>query len=86
MSWFNYRLALNLCKNDIFFNGKQIQCVAFLDFFAKAQDARELIKNHELNLYVSRDRLSQAYQNYHISVSIRKSAKCGHCTRAEQEC
>ena len=26
------------------------------------------------------------YQNYHISVSIRKSAKRGHCTRAEQEC
>ena len=24
--------------------------------------------------------------NHHISVSIRKSAKCGHCTRAEQEC
>ena len=24
--------------------------------------------------------------NYHISVSIRKSAKRGHCTRAEQEC
>ena len=23
--------------------------------------------------------------NYHISVSIRKSAKRGHCTRAEQE-
>ena len=28
------------------------------DFFAKAQEARELIKNRELNLYVSRDRLS----------------------------
>ena len=25
-------------------------------------------------------------QNYHISVSIRKSAKRGHCARAEQEC
>ena len=25
-------------------------------------------------------------QNYHISVSIWKSAKCGHCTSAEQEC
>ena len=24
--------------------------------------------------------------NHHISVSIRKSAKCGHYTRAEQEC
>ena len=24
--------------------------------------------------------------NYHISVSIRKSAKRGHCTNAEQEC
>ena len=28
------------------------------DFCAKAQEARELIKNRELNLYVSRDRLS----------------------------
>ena len=28
------------------------------DFFAKAQEARELIKNRELNLYVSRGRLS----------------------------
>ena len=28
------------------------------DFFAKAQEARELIKNRELNLYISRDRLS----------------------------
>ena len=26
------------------------------------------------------------YQNYHISVSIRKSAKRAHCTRAAQEC
>ena len=26
-----------------------------------------------------------SYQNYHILVSIRKSAKRGHCTRAEQE-
>ena len=25
-------------------------------------------------------------QNYHISVSIRKSTKRGRCTRAEQEC
>ena len=25
-------------------------------------------------------------QNYHILVSIRKSAKRGHCTRAQQEC
>ena len=74
MSWFNYWLALNLCKNDIFFNSKKILCVAFLDFFAKAQDARELIKNHELNLYVSRDRLSQAvpklpYLGEHSEVS-----------------
>ena len=58
MSWFNYWLVLNLCKNGIFFNGKQIQCVAFLDFFAKAQEARELIKNRELNLYLSRHHLS----------------------------
>ena len=64
MSWFNYWLALNLCKNDIFFNGKQIQCVAFLDFFAKAQEARELIKNCELNLYVSRDGLSRVLSIY----------------------
>ena len=33
-------------------------CVALLDFFAKAQEARGLIKNCELNLYVSRDGLS----------------------------
>ena len=34
-------------------------CVAFLDFFAKTQEARELIReNRELNLYVSRDGLS----------------------------
>ena len=26
------------------------------------------------------------YQNYHILVSIRKSTKGCHCTRAEQEC
>ena len=26
------------------------------------------------------------YQKYHILVSIRKSVKGGHCTRAEQEC
>ena len=32
--------------------------VAFLDFFAKTQEARELIKNRELSLFVSRDRLS----------------------------
>ena len=32
----------------------------FLIIFAKAQEARELIKNCELNLYVS------LYQNYHI--------------------
>ena len=32
--------------------------MALLDFFAKAQEARELIKNCELNLYVSRDGLS----------------------------
>ena len=58
MNWFNYWLALNLCKNDIFFNGKLNQCVTFLDFFAKAQETRELIKDRELNLYVSRHRLS----------------------------
>ena len=58
MSWFNYSFALNLCKNDIFFNSKQIQCVPFLDFFGMAQETRELIKNRELNLYVSLDRLS----------------------------
>ena len=33
-----------------------VRCVAFLDFFAKAQEARELIKNRELNLHGSRDR------------------------------
>ena len=43
-------------------------------FFAQAQDARELIKNHELNLYVSRDGLSQAvpkltYLGEHSEVS-----------------
>ena len=26
------------------------------------------------------------HANYHISESIRKSAKRGHCMRAEQEC
>ena len=31
-------------------------------------------------------RETKPYQNYHISVSIRKSAKCGHCTCGEQEC
>ena len=30
--------------------------------------------------------LVSPYQNYHTSVSIRKSAKRGHCTLAEQEC
>ena len=52
MSWFDYWLALNPCKNDMFFNSTQIQCVAFLYFFAKAQEARELIKNRELNLFI----------------------------------
>ena len=33
-----------------------VRCVAFLDFFAKAQKVRELIKNRELNLHGSRDR------------------------------
>ena len=33
-----------------------VRCVAFLDFFAKAQEARELTKNRELNLHGSRDR------------------------------
>ena len=27
----------------------------------------------------------RSYQNYHISESIRKSARRGHCTRAEQQ-
>ena len=62
--------------------------VTFLDFFAKTQGARELIKTRELYLYadISRDRLSHRTKNYHISVSIRKSAKRGHCMCAEQEC
>ena len=54
---------------------------------AKAQEIRELIKNRELNIYICNPRSPVSpYQNYHISVSIRKSAKRGHCTRAEQEC
>ena len=77
MSWFNYWPALNLCKNDIFFNGKYIQCVAFLDFFAEAQEARELIKNHELNLYISRHRLSHRTKiiilGEHLEVSQARS-------------
>ena len=32
--------------------------LGLVDFFAKAQEARELIKNCELSLYVSRDGLS----------------------------
>ena len=57
-SWFNYWLALNSFKNDLFFNSKKIYCVALLDFFAKAQEARKLITNCELKLYVSHDGLS----------------------------
>ena len=33
-----------------------VRFVAFLDFFAKAQETRELTKNRELNLHGSRDR------------------------------
>ena len=52
-------------------SSRRRDCVAFLDFFAKTQEARELIKNRELNLYVSRDRLSHRTKiiisiNYHI--------------------
>ena len=43
-------------KNDIFLIVSRFR--ALLDFFAKAQEARELIKNCELDLYVSRDGLS----------------------------
>ena len=57
----------------------------FLIFLQKAQEARELIKNRELNLFVSRDRLSHRTKII-IIVSIRKSIKRGHCTRPEQEC
>ena len=58
-SWFKYWLALNLWKNDIFLIVSRFSaCVALLDFFAKVQETRELIKNCELNLYVSRDGLS----------------------------
>ena len=39
-------------------SSRRRDCVAFLDFFAKTQEARELIKNRELYLYVSHDRLS----------------------------
>ena len=48
------------------------ECVALLDFFAKAQEAQELIKNCELNLYVSRDGLSHctiSYPGKHSEVS-----------------
>ena len=45
--------------------------MALLDFFAKAQEARELIKNCELNLYVSRDGLSHCTNYNHISVAFR---------------
>ena len=34
----------------------------------------------------SRGSLLFFHANYHISESIRKTAKRGHCTRAEQEC
>ena len=55
---------------------------------AKLGLARELIMieniNCELNLYVSRHGLSHCTKINHISASIRKSAKRGHCTRAEQ--
>ena len=74
MSWFNHWLALNLvCNNNIFVIVSRFS-VAFLDFFAKAQEGRELIKNRELNLSITPSPVSP-YQNYHISVSIRKSAK-----------
>ena len=48
--------------------------ISWFYFFAEAQDAQELIKNHELNFYVSRDRLSQAipklpYVGEHSEVS-----------------
>ena len=39
-------------------SSRRRDCVAFLDFFAKTQEARELIKNRELSLFVPRDRLS----------------------------
>ena len=53
MSWFNHWLALNLvCNNDIFLIVSRFS-VAFLDFFAKAQEGRELIKNRELNLSIT---------------------------------
>ena len=46
--------------------------ITFLDFFAKAQEARELITNRELNQPLSIMRLPVSpHQNYHISVSIR---------------
>ena len=58
---------------------RERECVAFLDFFAKAQEAQELIKNCGLNLYVSRDRLSHRTKIIiSRSVSIRNSAKRGH--------
>ena len=77
MSWFNHWLALNLvCNNDIFLIVSRFS-VAFLDFFAKAQEARELIKNLELNLFVSRDRLSHrtklSYLGEHSEVSQARS-------------
>ena len=42
-----------------------------------------------LRVFMSRSYGNPFYlliQNYHILVSIRKSAKRDHCTRAEQEC
>ena len=53
-------------------------CVAFLDFFAKTQEARELIReNRELNLYVSRDRCltvpKLSYLGEHSEVSQARS-------------
>ena len=52
--------------------------MALLDFFAKAQEAQELIKNCELNLYVSRDGLSHctktvSYLGEHSEVSQARS-------------
>ena len=49
---------------------------------AKAQDARELSWTFMYHAIAC----LRSYQNYHISESIRKTAKRGHCTRAEQEC
>ena len=46
-----------------------------MNFFLKVQEAWELIKNHELKLYVSCNRLSKLYQNCHILVSIQKLNK-----------